>query len=108
MSLFRKTPEEAQDIHYKGNAVLRMLSYLKPHAGMMAVCLVLVLILTGLELYRPLITGNAIDLYIAGDYAPGEAVEERFRGLLLAAAQYGGALLVTFFCNNRMMNLLQK
>ena len=32
MSLFRKTPEEAQDIHYKGNAVLRMLSYLKPRA----------------------------------------------------------------------------
>lgn len=109
MSLFHKKPADpSNDIHYEGSAVLRMLSYLKPHMGTMAVCLLLVLILTGLELYRPILTGDAIDRYIAGDYAPGEAVEERFRGLLLAAGLYLGTLVVTFVCNNRMMILLQR
>lgn len=109
MSLFRRKPEDpADEIHYEGSAVLRMLSYLKPHMGTAAVCLVLVLVLTGLELYRPILTGDAIDLYIAGDYAPGEAVEERFQGLLVTTGLYLGTLLVTFVCNNRMMILLQR
>ena len=109
MSLFRKKPEDPSDgIQYEGSAILRMLSYLKPHWKTMAVCLALVLVLTGLELLRPILTGNAIDLYIAGDYAPGEAAEERFRGLLLSAGLYLGTLLVTFVCNNRMMILLQR
>ena len=43
MSLFRKKTEEPEDIHYEGNAVLRMLSYMRPHVGTMAFCLVLVL-----------------------------------------------------------------
>lgn len=108
MKLFQKRKEDLADIHYEGKAVPRMLSYLKPHWKTMAVCLVLVLVLTALELYRPMLTGNAIDLFIAGDYAPGEAVEERFTGLLLTAAKYTGALLLTFVCNNRMMFLLQR
>lgn len=108
MKLFQKRKEDLADIHYEGKAVPRMLSYLKPHWKTMAVCLVLVLILTGLELYRPILTGDAIDRYIAGDYAPGEAVEERFQGLLLAAGLYLGTLAVTFICNNRMMILLQR
>lgn len=110
MSLFHWKPpaDPADEIHYKGNAIVRMLSYLKPHIGTVAICLVLVLILTALELYRPLITGDAIDLYIAGGYAPGEAVEERMRGLLTAVFQYAATLLVTFVCNNRIMYLLQR
>jgi len=109
MSLLGRKPDSTSDeIHYEGSAVLRMLSYLKPHAGTVALCLVLVLILTGLELYRPILTGDAIDRYISGDYAPGEAVEERFQGLLLAAGLYLGTLAVTFICNNRMMILLQR
>lgn len=110
MSLFNWKPpaDPTDEIHYKGNAVLRMLAYLKPHMGTVTICLILVLVLTALELYRPLITGDAIDLYIAGGYAPGEAVEERMRGLLTAVFKYAAALLVTFVCNNRMMYLLQR
>ena len=55
-----------------------------------------------------MLTGDAIDLFIAGDYAPGEAVEERFAGLLFTAGKYALALLITFVCNNRMMYLLQR
>ena len=108
MKLFRRREEDLADIHYEGNVVPRMLSYLKPHVKTIAICLLLVLVLTALELYRPMLTGDAIDLFIAGDYAPGEAVEERFAGLLFTAGKYALALLITFVCNNRMMYLLQR
>ena len=108
MKLFRRREEDLADIHYEGKVVPRMLSYLKPHVKTIAICLLLVLVLTALELYRPMLTGDAIDLFIAGDYAPGEAVEERFAGLLFTAGKYALALLVTFVCNNRMMYLLQR
>ena len=61
--------------------------------------LLLVLVLTALELYRPMLTGDAIDLFIAGDYAPGEAVEERFTGVLIAAGAYVAVLAALFVCN---------
>lgn len=108
MSLFRKNDQDMTDIHYEGKAVPRMLSYLKPHKRTMAVCLLLVLVITGLELYKPILTGDAIDLYIAGDYAPGEAVAERFQGVLIAAAKYVGVLLLLFICTNRLQLLLQQ
>ncbi len=108
MSLFPKRTEEPSDVHYEGNVILRMLSYLRPHVGKMAVCLALVLVITALELYKPVLTGDAIDLYIAGDYAPGEAVAERFQGVLMAAAKYVGVLIALFICTNRMQFLLQK
>ena len=108
MSLFRKKTEEPEDIHYEGNAVLRMLSYMRPHVGTMAFCLVLVLAITALELYKPVLIGNAIDRYITGGYAPGEAVEERFTGVLIAAGAYVAVLAALFVCNRVQFLLLQK
>ena len=63
MSLFRKKTEDNSDIHYEGHVVPRMLSYLKPHMGTVAVCLVLVLIITGLELYKPIVILAPIFLF---------------------------------------------
>lgn len=108
MSLFQKKSEENSDIHYEGHAVLRMLSYLRPHLGTVAVCLLLVLVITALELYKPVLTGDAIDRYIAGDYAPGEAVEERFAGVLAAAVKYVGVMALLFVCNRVQYLLLQR
>ncbi|MBD5162371.1 MAG: ABC transporter ATP-binding protein [Oscillibacter sp.] len=85
-----------------------MLSYLRPHLGTVAVCLLLVLVITALELYKPVLTGDAIDRYIAGDYAPGEAVEERFAGVLAAAAKYVGVMALLFVCNRVQYLLLQR
>ena len=73
----------------------------------MAFCLMLVLAVTALELYKPVLIGDAIDLYITGDYAPGEMAQERFRGILLAAAGYVGVLLSLFACNRVQYLLLQ-
>lgn len=56
--------------HYKGSALLHLLSYMKPYWFQMAVCLFLVLALTGFDLYRPILIGDAIDLFKEnGDYS---------------------------------------
>lgn len=107
MSRFRKA-EEDRDVHYEGSAALRMLSYLRPHAGTVVICLLLVLAITALELYKPILTGDAIDLYIAGGYAPGEAVRERFTGVLITAAQYVAVLGALFVCNRAQFLLMQR
>lgn len=48
----------------------RLLSYLKPHKWAMTLATVLVLFIIAVELYRPIIVGNAIDQYINGYYHP--------------------------------------
>ena len=48
----------------------RLLSYLKPHKWVMTAATVLVLFIIVVELYRPIIIGNAIDRYINGYYTP--------------------------------------
>lgn len=48
----------------------RLLSYLKPHKWVMPLATVLVLFIIAVELYRPIIIGNAIDQYINGYYHP--------------------------------------
>ena len=48
----------------------RLLSYLKPHKWVMTLATILVLFIIAVELYRPIIVGNAIDQYINGYYHP--------------------------------------
>ena len=48
----------------------RLLAYLKPHKWVMTAATVLVLFIIVVELYRPIIIGNAIDSYINGYYRP--------------------------------------
>ncbi len=56
--------------NYKGSALLHLLSYMRPYWFQMAVCLFLVLALTGFDLYRPILIGDAIDLFKEnGDYS---------------------------------------
>lgn len=48
----------------------RLLKYLKPHKWVMTAATVLVLFIIVVELYRPIIIGDAIDDYINGYYSP--------------------------------------
>lgn len=48
----------------------RLLKYLKPHKWTMTIATILVLFIIGIELYRPIIIGDAIDDYINGYYQP--------------------------------------
>ena len=120
ISLFRPQDEEREDIHYHGKPMKRLLVYLKPHRKTFAVCLVLVLLLTGLELVRPLVIGNAIDRFITGEtnetlqergqaqWAAGEEAEARFRGVLLSAGAYLAILVLLMICNRKQTLLLQQ
>lgn len=129
MSLFHvKRDEDNSDLHYEGNALLRMLSYVKPHWKPMALCLLMVLCITLLELYKPILIGNAIDQYITQEapvegmelVIPEDATQEeadalitanqdaRFLGILRAAGLYLAVLLALFLLNRTNMVLLQK
>ena len=48
----------------------RLMSYLKPHKWVMTLATILTLLIIGVELYRPILIGNAIDEYINGYYRP--------------------------------------
>ena len=84
-----KMQEETLETSYRGSVLKRLFGYAKPHWKLAAVSLVLVLIATALELYRPILIGDAIDSYIEGYdqlYAyvePGEGALE-YDGLTLS------------------------
>lgn len=68
----------------------RLLTYLKPHKWVMTAATVLVLFIIVVELYRPIIIGDAIDDYINGYDKPFQAAEEGSKG----AVPYGNIWLV--------------
>ncbi|MCI9338970.1 MAG: ABC transporter ATP-binding protein [Lachnospiraceae bacterium] len=91
--------EDKIEANYKGNALLHLLSYMKPYIGWVAICLALVLALTGFDLYRPILIGDAIDLFESqGDY--GVIVD--------TAIKYGIVLVLSFVFNITQTWLLQK
>lgn len=84
---------------YKGSALLRLLVYMKPYAGQVTLCLILVLGLTGFDLYRPVLIGDAIDLFEArGDYDI----------IVRTAVKYGIVLALSFVFNVTQAWVLQK
>ncbi|MBO5279376.1 MAG: ABC transporter ATP-binding protein [Lachnospiraceae bacterium] len=100
----------------------RLLSYLKPHIGVMVTATILVLLIIVVELYRPIIIGDAIDKYINGSYVQmmeqGDSSltqsemellkNDSFRGILGAAGLYLFLLLSGFVLNALNNWILQK
>lgn len=71
-----KLNEEVLETRYDGNVFGRLFSYVKPHTKVMLLALVLVLAVTGIDLVRPVLIGDAIDTYIEGYNVPYEYVAE--------------------------------
>lgn len=91
--------DDTIESHYSGNALLRLLAYMKPYRLSVAVCLLFVLILTAFDLYRPKLIGNAIDAFRANaDYSI----------LTDVCVRYGIVLLLSFVLNITQTWLLQK
>ncbi len=84
---------------YQGSALLRLLSYMKPYLGWFALCLLLILALTGFDLYRPMLIGDAIDLFES---------EGRYEVILDTACKYAVVLALSFVFNIAQTWLLQK
>ncbi len=101
--------KEQNDIQYKGNAFLRLMGYLKPYIKTVLICFVLVAILTALDLYRPMLIGDAIDLYITQETATeAMTAEQRIQGIMKTGVLYIGVMIVAFFCNRRQYLLIQE
>lgn len=91
--------EDKIESNYKGSVLLRLLSYMKPYLGWVILCLIMVLGLTALELYRPILIGDAINLFKEqGDY---DVIAE-------TAVKYGIVLALSFFFSVIPIWLLQK
>ena len=71
-----KIVEEKVETEYSGKIMTRLLAYMKNYVKEAILALVLVLVITCLELYRPMLIGDAIDLYIEGYNTPYAVVEE--------------------------------
>lgn len=67
--------EEKMETEYSGSIFTRLFAYMAPYTKQMIACLVLVLVVTGCELIRPVLLGDAIDLYIEGYSEPYCIVE---------------------------------
>ena len=91
--------EDKIESNYNGNALLRLLSYLKPYTLSMILCLILVLALTGFDLYRPMLVGDAIDVIEGG---------QSYDAILAFALRYGIVLVLGFLFNITQTWLLQK
>lgn len=82
----------------KGNLILRLLKYVKPYWHLVGISFILVLLITGFELFRPVLVGNAIDYYIE---------KNDFSGVKKTALVYIVILLLNFACNFLQMWILQ-
>ncbi len=85
----------------------RLMTYLKPHKWLMMLACVLVVALIGVELYKPIIIGNAIDDYIGGFGQAGFDAHAAYRGILRAGALYALMLFLGFVFNASNTWILQ-
>lgn len=74
----------------KGNVLKRLLAYAKPYWHLILLSLILVLCITGLELYRPILVGRVVDEFIT---------KKNFAGVKHTALIYFGVLMAGFLCN---------
>ncbi len=71
----------------------RLLTYLKPHKWTMAAASFLVLLIIVVELYRPIIIGDAIDDYINGYFKPYKITAAEAEGAVAYEPEKGGGVL---------------
>ncbi len=71
-----KITEEIVETSYSGNIFSRLFVYMKPYLKRMFFCLCLVLLITGLDLIKPMLIADAIDNYIEGYNRPYAVVSQ--------------------------------
>lgn len=91
--------DDKTESSYRGSAMLRLLRYMKPYLGWFALCLALVLALTGFDLYRPMLIGNAIDSFEA---------QGNYDVIVDTSVKYGIVLLLSLLFNVTQTWVLQK
>ena len=101
--------KETNDVQYKGNAFLRLMGYLKPYIKTVLICFVLVSLLTAIDLYKPMLTGDAIDQYITQEAAAEPLTpDQRWAGVLKTGAIYIVVMVIGFLCNRMQYLMIQE
>ncbi len=85
--------------NYKGSALLRLLGYTKGYIWSFVLSIVLVLLLTMTDLYKPMLISNAIDLFESNG---------SFNDLLHTVLIFGAVLLIGMLCDLAQSWILQK
>ena len=80
------------------NVFKRLMNYAKPYWARMLLASILVLILTGLELYRPVLEGNVIDEFITN---------RSFDNIMAIALRYVFVLIAFYICDFTQSMILQ-
>lgn len=75
--------DEDMEKSMKGNILSRLLRYAKPYWHMILIVFILVLAITGFDLLKPILVGDAIDTYIDGYNLPYQQVEKGSKGAVL-------------------------
>lgn len=83
-----KITEEMIEHSYSKRIVRRLIKYIKPFWYSMAFSLIFVLLITGIDLYRPILIGDAIDLYINGFETPYAVVPSDMKNAFLYEEEY--------------------
>ena len=91
--------DDKTESSFNGNALFRLLTYTKPHLHWFGISLVLVMILTGTELLRPIFIGDAINLF----KEKGQPSE-----LTATVIKYGIVLVIGVICDLWQGWILQK
>lgn len=81
-----------------GNVLMRLMAYLKPYWYWLCAALILVLCITGFELYRPILVGKAIDEFMG---------QRSFSAIKRTALIYLVVLIASFICNFLQTWILQ-
>ncbi|MBP5198035.1 MAG: ABC transporter ATP-binding protein [Lachnospiraceae bacterium] len=91
--------DDKTESSFNGSALLRLLTYTKPHLHWFGLSLILVMILTLTELTRPILIGDAINLF--KDH--GDPAE-----LTSTVLKYGAVLVIGVICDLTQGWILQK
>ena len=98
--------EEKDDIHYEGNLASRLLKYIMRYPKPLLFALLLVLVVIGIELVRPMLIADAIDTHIEGYNIPYAIVDSsenaiEFKDTYLVKGEDGNKFAQLMLYDNR-------
>ena len=98
--------EEKDDIHYEGNLASRLLKYIMRYPKPLLFALLLVLVVIGIELVRPMLIADAIDTHIEGYNIPYAIVDSsenaiEFKDTYLVKGEEGNTFAQLMLYDNR-------
>jgi ATP-binding cassette subfamily B multidrug efflux pump len=100
--------EEALGKAYDSRLMRRLLQYMKPYRGRVALAVLLVAVVTPLELAPPLIFGRAIDKYFTPVLKHAIPQESAWSGIMLLSAALLAVLIFDFLAQYAQIRIMQR